>query len=203
MSDDKMVSHPDHYQSETGMEVIDVIESFTFDLKGIEAICTGNILKYVCRWKKKNGIQDLEKAQWYLTRLIDHLKLLDDENKDISVDGVQAKNYYYATFTNEKEALKVLNSMNEIAELYGFVYVGDYYDLVGVSPTDYKKMMFNIGTKSATEYIWSRDMIDSIKLEKRIDGWVLKLPLPYHLNYVEITSDFLANLKGELQNEEK
>lgn len=36
-SPDKMVSHPAHYQSETGLEVIDVIEAFTFDLKGIEA----------------------------------------------------------------------------------------------------------------------------------------------------------------------
>ena len=33
-SEDRMVSHPDHYISETGMEVIDVIEAFTFDLKG-------------------------------------------------------------------------------------------------------------------------------------------------------------------------
>lgn len=37
-SDDKMVSHPSHYQSETGLEVIDVIEAFTFDLKGIERL---------------------------------------------------------------------------------------------------------------------------------------------------------------------
>ena len=58
-SDDKMVSHPSHYQSETGLEVIDVIEAFTFDLKGIEATDTGNIIKYACRWKNKNGIQDL------------------------------------------------------------------------------------------------------------------------------------------------
>ena len=52
-SEDKMVSHPAHYQSETGLEVIDVIEAFTFDLNGIEATDTGNILKYACRWKKK------------------------------------------------------------------------------------------------------------------------------------------------------
>ena len=31
-SKDVMVSHPAHYQSETGLEVIDVIEAFTFDL---------------------------------------------------------------------------------------------------------------------------------------------------------------------------
>lgn len=60
-SDDKIVSHPSHYQSETGLEVIDVIEAFTFDLKGIEATDTGNIIKYACRWKNKNGIQDLKK----------------------------------------------------------------------------------------------------------------------------------------------
>lgn len=44
-----MVSHPAHYQSETGLEVIDVIEAFAFDLKGIEATDTGNVLKYMCR----------------------------------------------------------------------------------------------------------------------------------------------------------
>ena len=68
-SKDVMVSHPAHYQSETGLEVIDVIEAFTFDLKGM------------CRWKNKNGVQDLEKARWYLEHLIDHVKLLEEENK--------------------------------------------------------------------------------------------------------------------------
>ena len=52
-SNDNLVSHPDHYQSKAGMEVIDVIEAFTEDLTGIEATDTGNIIKYACRWKKK------------------------------------------------------------------------------------------------------------------------------------------------------
>lgn len=73
-TDDKMVSHPAHYQSESGLEVIDVIEAFTADLKGIEAVDTGNAIKYLCRWKKKNGVQDLKKAMWYLTNLINHLE---------------------------------------------------------------------------------------------------------------------------------
>lgn len=76
-----MVDHPNHYQSETGMEVIDVIEAFTFDLKGIEAFNTGNIIKYICRWKQKNGLEDLEKAQWYLNDLINHVKKLKEENE--------------------------------------------------------------------------------------------------------------------------
>lgn len=71
---DRMVSHPPHYQSESGLEVIDVIEAFVADLKGIEATDTGNILKYMCRWKHKNGLQDLKKARWYLDHLIKHLE---------------------------------------------------------------------------------------------------------------------------------
>ena len=73
-SEDKMVSHPSHYQSSSGLEVIDVIEAFTENLTGIEATDTGNILKYACRWKEKNGIQDVEKIIWYATHLLEHLK---------------------------------------------------------------------------------------------------------------------------------
>ena len=79
-SQDKLVSHPGHYQSKTGLEVIDVIEAFTDGLDGIEAVDTGNVIKYICRWKKKNGIQDLEKALWYLQHLVDHLKNNVKEN---------------------------------------------------------------------------------------------------------------------------
>lgn len=60
-SDDKMVSHPQHYQSASSLEVIDVIEAFTSELKGVEATDTGNIIKYACRWKHKNGVQDLKR----------------------------------------------------------------------------------------------------------------------------------------------
>lgn len=34
----------------------------------------GNIIKYVCRYKNKNGIQDLEKAKHYLEMLIEYEK---------------------------------------------------------------------------------------------------------------------------------
>lgn len=78
--DDKMVSHPSHYRSKNGLEVIDVIEAFTADLTGIEAVDTANVIKYICRWKKKNGLQDLKKAMWYLTNLINHLDVEKESN---------------------------------------------------------------------------------------------------------------------------
>ena len=71
-SEDKFVSHPDHYIS-NGIEAIDIIEAYTKNLTGIEAVCTANIIKYILRWKNKNGSQDLEKAEWYLKHLINYL----------------------------------------------------------------------------------------------------------------------------------
>lgn len=56
------------------MEVIDVIENFTDGLNGIEATDTGNIIKYACRWKKKNGIEDVRKLIWYATHLVQYLE---------------------------------------------------------------------------------------------------------------------------------
>ena len=72
-----MVNHPSHYKAKNGMEVIDVIEAFTANLSGYEATHTGNVIKYICRWKEKNGFEDLKKAQWYLNRLIKNI----EENK--------------------------------------------------------------------------------------------------------------------------
>lgn len=77
-----LVNHPAHYKSETGLEAIDVIEAFTFDLKGVEAFDAGNALKYLCRWKSKNGLQDLKKAKWYLEHLINHVEKLEKENDE-------------------------------------------------------------------------------------------------------------------------
>lgn len=76
-----MVYRPDHYQSKSGLETIDVIEAFCDNLTGIEAFCTGNAIKYLCRWNKKNGIEDLRKAEWYLQRLIRHMELVEAKNK--------------------------------------------------------------------------------------------------------------------------
>lgn len=71
------VNHPEHYKAENGLEVIDVIEAFTQDLTGMEAVCTANAIKYILRWKHKNGVEDLKKARWYISKLID-----EKENED-------------------------------------------------------------------------------------------------------------------------
>jgi hypothetical protein len=64
------VNHPQHYTSGK-VECIDALESATENLKGIEAICTANAIKYLWRWKQKNGVEDLKKAQWYINKLLE------------------------------------------------------------------------------------------------------------------------------------
>jgi hypothetical protein len=66
------VNHPGHYTA-GGVECIDAIEAATVNLTGIEAVCTGNVIKYSWRWKLKNGVEDLKKAAWYLHKLIKRL----------------------------------------------------------------------------------------------------------------------------------
>lgn len=66
-----LVNHPEHYKAKNGMEAIDMIAAFTDGLQGMEAVCTANALKYLCRWHKKNGVEDLKKARWYINYLIE------------------------------------------------------------------------------------------------------------------------------------
>lgn len=61
------VSRPSHYVK-NGLESIDVIEAFVPDPY---SFYMGNVLKYVQRHLDKNKVQDLNKARWYLDKMIE------------------------------------------------------------------------------------------------------------------------------------
>lgn len=61
--------NPNHYK-QGKVECIDALEAATMNLKGLEAVCTANAIKYLWRWKEKNGTEDLKKAQWYINKLL-------------------------------------------------------------------------------------------------------------------------------------
>ena len=71
------VNHPSHYNN-SKYEVIDIIEEFSKDYSSSNAFTFGNIIKYVLRAKRKNGIEDLKKAKWYIDRLIEKWDLEED-----------------------------------------------------------------------------------------------------------------------------
>lgn len=61
------VNHPAHYQTESGLEAVDVIEAFFHDNAFLS-----NTFKYIARAGKKteDRMEDLQKARWYLDREI-------------------------------------------------------------------------------------------------------------------------------------
>lgn len=72
----EMVNHPDHY-NQSSIEAIEAMKAATVGLTGIEAVCTATAIKYLWRWKWKNGVEDLKKAIWYIDYLAAYLTALD------------------------------------------------------------------------------------------------------------------------------
>lgn len=67
------VNHPAHY-ADKGIEVIDYIRD-TLTPMELTGYCGGNVLKYVSRWRRKNGIEDLQKAAVYLGWMIEAARI--------------------------------------------------------------------------------------------------------------------------------
>jgi len=68
------VNHPSHYTAYVGLEIIDLTEQMNFN--------RGNAVKYIARAGLKDPdteLQDLEKAQWYITREIERIKKNPDD----------------------------------------------------------------------------------------------------------------------------
>lgn len=193
-----IVNHPKHYISESGMEVINVVEEFTKGLEGIEAACSANMIKYACRWKNKNGVQDLEKLVWYANHLIEHLK--KQERDDAESPEEKAPIIYY--FDSEAEAKKLLDILLNIAgqnfikasgslPRLGFATLEDYYSILEIyfersNPFDDDDWNFN--------YAWTYDclkrdvtikcrtMDDSSIVGNKFSRWYLDLPDALRIN---------------------
>ena len=69
---------PQHYQ-QGNIQVLDFITDQKF------SYLEGNIVKYICRYKTKNGLEDLEKADYYLSRLIE-LQMDEDDRIADQID---------------------------------------------------------------------------------------------------------------------
>jgi hypothetical protein len=67
-----VVSHPVHnpsHYNNGGIEAIEGIEA-SMSPEAYRGFCKGNVLKYVWRYEKKGGLEDLQKAKWYLNQII-------------------------------------------------------------------------------------------------------------------------------------
>lgn len=77
------VNKPNHYCGQYGLESIDIIRNFAGGPKEVREFYWGNVIKYLCRYQEKNGLEDLNKAKKYLDWLIADLKREDLEKTAI------------------------------------------------------------------------------------------------------------------------
>jgi hypothetical protein len=87
------VDHPDHYNV-GDIETIDYLHSL-----GIaEEFCIGNAIKYLSRYKHKNGAEDLAKAQWYLNWVLENI--YPPKEPYLTTDMLDAIRYGLPPFQN-------------------------------------------------------------------------------------------------------
>ena len=67
-----MVNHPSHY-TQGGVECIEALKA-SMSTEEFRGYLKGCNMKYMWRYRLKNGLEDLKKAQWYLNRLIRELE---------------------------------------------------------------------------------------------------------------------------------
>lgn len=63
------VNHPNHY-TQGGIECIAAIKASMTPTE-FQGYCKGNCMKYIWRWRDKGGVEDLKKAEVYLTWMIE------------------------------------------------------------------------------------------------------------------------------------
>lgn len=71
------VEHPSHYTGGS-IECIDAMA----ETQGVEAVknfCVCNAFKYLWRHDKKNGVEDVKKAAWYLNKFIELEEKKDED----------------------------------------------------------------------------------------------------------------------------
>ena len=84
-----IVENPSHY-FKGGMWCEKAIQAITSNLTGFEAVCVANIVKYLWRYKTKNGLEDIRKARKYTDMLINYI--LGEEKKECGANGNSSAN---------------------------------------------------------------------------------------------------------------
>ena len=81
------VNHPAHYEGNTSLECIDVME-IAFGAEAVGNFCLCNAFKYLWRYKHKGGAEDVQKAEWYLDHYSD---IVAEYSNTVSINGAYYK----------------------------------------------------------------------------------------------------------------
>ena len=181
------VNHPNHYQNIAGVEAIDILNDVVKDLQGKQAAMLWNTLKYLLRFQKKNGVEDLKKAQNYLQYLIDDIETVQnayEKHSEILWDTWYSKEYGNMTiFAKSKEPngmpSKLVFDTEYAAEEFRNVFyrmISDGYDEFSITDVSLE-MKFKISKYNKWNY-WNdlvnwKKVHDSLTIEPVGDKYEL------------------------------
>tara|TARA_B100000809_G_C14693912_1_gene371574 strand:- start:67 stop:480 length:414 start_codon:yes stop_codon:yes gene_type:complete len=117
MNDDESVNHPAHYNQGT-LETIEAIEGLNLEYH------LGNVLKYIARWKYKDGIRDLRKAQWYLNRFVERAEGMEGTKEGGDFSGIPTEKERGARM---KQWLRRMRDAGELTPEQAFNLYRDYH----------------------------------------------------------------------------
>ena len=75
------VNNPRHYAGSTSLECIECMR-VTFGAKAVYDFCLCNAFKYLWRFNKKNGKEDILKCQWYQNKMVELQNKLNNKEKN-------------------------------------------------------------------------------------------------------------------------
>lgn len=111
------VKKPGHY-TYGRYECIDIIEDILADASGPEAFLIGNAIKYLWRFRHKNGTEDLEKARWYLDRAITRRRTMDGTRANIAIIDVAPAAWENRPIYNKTTAESAARHIGEMGEFF-------------------------------------------------------------------------------------
>lgn len=83
-----MINSPSHYWFP--VQPIDYVKPIVAEMDGFEGACTKDIVKYISRWHRKNGIEDVKKAKRYAEMLIEYLE--EKEARRLAIERLEDNN---------------------------------------------------------------------------------------------------------------
>ena len=196
------VNHPDHYQNIAGVEAIDILNDVVKDLPGKQAAMLWNTMKYLLRFQKKNGVEDLKKAQNYLQYLIDDIEATKDAAKDILWDTWHSNKYGNMTiFVKSQEPNGMPSKLTFDTEYAAEGFRSVFYNMLSEGYDEFSitdaalRMKFNISKGNK----WNK-FDDLVNWKKVHDSFTIE-PVgdKYELifNYKDSSSETPGNAKPE------
>lgn len=138
------VKKPGHY-TYGRYECIDIIEDILADASGPEAFLIGNAIKYLWRFRHKNGTEDLEKARWYLDRAITRRRAMNGTRADTAVFDV------FPGIIQQENGRAIYNRITAAAAARYIGRQGEFFDEMGGNRA--KGMLVKIGNDSPVPFL--------------------------------------------------